>query len=503
MRLTLLTAGLTFSLACGSTLTPEVLGSGAQALLVNQETGEGYHPTLDEDGNLEDPPDWVVHDAQPYHPSGGQTATLHGRVFFNDRRRNGLFSARKTVGGSPGTRCTPEGKRNDGSSCSLNLLGAQYMVVDVIERDEGYFAPTAWDCKNRDVLQSVPVNADGSFTATFAVGDDCDSDALQKMAIVLEVRTRYCGEWCFSVSDKNGKPYVLTYPGATVSSPLLVDPGDEVNLSDMVFNPGGTSQTVANDTSIAANYYAALVDTVLTLHRDEGIPFYSSYGEAVVEYPSTATGSATTLSANRIAIADVDNWINGDVVAHEYGHLVNLRAWGGDYGWDGVGNGGVSWNASDATEPRIAFKEGWANFVARAVFRETMAYDLASFDDNATTPALGTFGQGYKFVTNVNKMLSDWYDTRNDDDTSRAGAGDHFAADDLYSVWFNLRRMYLDVGLYGGDFEGGLTVCDYVHYYLDVRKSAAKVGTTAHNDYVSWVTDLIYNNNLACYLPSP
>jgi hypothetical protein len=390
-----------------------------------------------------------------------------------------------------------------GRRAAINLLAAQYMVVDVIERDEGYFLPTAWDCKHEDLLRSVPVNSDGTFTASFSASDACDSDALSRMAIVLQVRTRYCGAWCFSVSDQQGNPYTLTHPQATADNPLFVDGGDDVQLNDLIFNPGGTSRTVANDTSIAANYYASLVDSILTLHRDGGIPFYSSYGEVVVEYPSTQTGSATALSPTKIAVIDATNWVKGEVIAHEYGHVVNQRAWGGTYGWDGVGNGGVSWNATDPTEPRIAFKEGWANFVSRAVFRETMAYDAPSFDDNATTAPKGAFGQGNKFVTNVNKLLSDWYDERNDNDLARAGAGDHFAADDLYSVWFNLRRMYLDASLYGGDVQAGLNICDYVHYYLDVRKSAGAVGSTSHAEYTAWITDLAYNNNLACLLPSP
>jgi hypothetical protein len=120
MRLTILVVGLSFCLACGDPPEPEALGQTAGTLLVNQETGEGYHPTLDEDGNLEEPPDWVKEDLNPTTtgPIGANTVTLHGRVFFNDRREHGLFSARKTRSGAKGTRCNPDGLRNDGTPCS-------------------------------------------------------------------------------------------------------------------------------------------------------------------------------------------------------------------------------------------------------------------------------------------------------------------------------------------------------------------------------------------------
>jgi hypothetical protein len=104
---------------------------------------------------------------------------------------------------------------------------------------------------------------------------------------------------------------------------------------------------------------------------------------------------------------------------------------------------------------------------------------------------------------NVTKALCDWHDESFDDDLALAGGGDHFTAD-LYSMWFNLRRMYLDANLYGGDYSAvGLYFCDYVDYYLNVRKSAAAVGAAEHNAKVDSITDIVYNNNIACYLPAP
>src|SRR6185503_12403551 len=101
--------------------------------------------------------------------------SIAGKVFYNDRRDHGLFSARKDLTGATGAKCGTAGVRADGTACATNWLGAQYMVVDVIERDSGYFAPLAWDCKQEETLASVAVNSDGSFTATFTATDACDS----------------------------------------------------------------------------------------------------------------------------------------------------------------------------------------------------------------------------------------------------------------------------------------------------------------------------------------
>ena len=105
---------------------------------------------------------------------------------------------------------------------------------------------------------------------------------------------------------------------------------------------------------------------------------------------------------------------------------------------------------------------------------------------------------------NITKALCDWLDDRDDNDSRLAGAGDHFTAEDVYSMWFNLRRMHLDAGRYGGRIiNPGLWFCDYVDYYLNVRKSAAEVGAVSHAEYDGKIRDLIYNNNIGCSMPAP
>ncbi|MEZ4361018.1 MAG: hypothetical protein R3B48_12615 [Kofleriaceae bacterium] len=434
------------------------------------------------------------------------TATIHGQVVFNDRRNHGLFAARRGLDKvTVGSKCGTDGLWPDGTSCATHWLAAQYMVVDIYERDTG-FGPFDTNCKDSDKIGSATVNYDGTFTATFSVSDACNHDDYTRTAITLRARTKFCGaDWCFSVDSSANHPYELAYPGAGEASPLLVSAGDNITLGAMAFHPGGTSSTAVNDYSIAANLYASLVDTVLTVHRDAGVPFYKDeYGELQYLYPSTQTSTATALSPTRIVDKVNTSWDGGLTPAHEYGHILMQRAWGGSYGFNGVGIS--AGDGAAAVSQQIAFKEAWAEFIAHAVFPLTNGCELPSFDDNSQKPGSavwGALGEGTWWRLNVTKSLCDWHDARYDNDPALAGPGDSFSAD-LYSMWYNLRRMYLDVNQYGGDFSGdGLYFCDYVSYYLDVRKSVAAVGTAEHNAKVSSITNVIYNNNIACFLPAP
>lgn len=456
-------------------------------------------------GNVADPAESLVTITRPAVSALAATATITGKVMFNDRRNHGLFSARRTPAGAVGEKCGTDGLWSDGTSCATHWLAGQYMVVDVFERDTG-FGPFDVNCKDLDKIGSATVAYDGTFTATFSVADPCNNDDHARTAITLQTRLRFCGsEWCFSMNSDEDTPYALYHPGASYVSPLLVDAGDAVALGTMAFHPAGTASDGINDHSIAANLYASLVDTVLTVHRDAGVPFYKDeFGELQYIYPSTRTATATALSPTKIVDKVNTAWEAGLTPAHEYGHILMQRAWDGDYGFDGVGIS--AGDGAAAVSQQIAFKEAWAEFVAHAVFPETNGCGRASFDDNASKPGTdpwGPLGSGTWWRLNVTKALCDWHDDSSDDDPALAGDGDHFTAD-LYSMWFNLRRMFLDASLYGGDYAGvGLYFCDYVDYYLDVRKSVAAVGAAEHAAKVGSITDVIYNNNIACFLPAP
>jgi hypothetical protein len=158
--------------------------------------------------------------------------------------------------------------------CALNWLGGRYMVVDVIERDDG-FAITDTNCKREDVIASATVGRDGAFVATFPVADACRHDDLGT-AVELRVRLRFCSDrYCFSINKDKNEPYALSHPGASATKPLKVKAGDDITVTRMNFNTGGDPLAPNND-SIAANYYASIVDTILKLHRDNPIPFYQA-----------------------------------------------------------------------------------------------------------------------------------------------------------------------------------------------------------------------------------
>ena len=438
--------------------------------------------------------------------SVGGTATISGQVVFNDRRNHGLFASRRGLDTTTiGTKCGTDGLWDDGTSCATHWLAAQYMVVDVFERDTGFGALDV-NCKTSEKIGSATVNYRGEFTATFSVSDACNNDDYADTAITLSVRAKFCNDdWCFSLNSDDDTPYTLYYPGASYASPLFVDAGDDIDLAAMAFHPAGTASDAVNDYSIAANLYASLVDTVLTVHRDAGVPFYKEeFDEVQYVYPSTETASATALSPTKIVDKVNTDWDAGSIPAHEYGHVLMQRAWDGDYGFVGVG---ISAGDSEAAvSQQIAFKEAWAEFIAHAVFPLTNGCDRDSFDLNSNKPGTATWGAlgfGTWWRLNVTKALCDWHDLDSDDDLTLAGDGDHFTAD-LYSMWYNLRRMFLDVNEYGGDYSGvGLYFCDYVSYYLDVRKSAAAVGSVEHDARVSSIADVIFNNNIACFLPTP
>jgi hypothetical protein len=508
----------------------------------------------------------------PPSSGGGSTATIRGSVFYNDQRtEDGLWAERFYPDGTQGKQCdasvnVPDcsaitarladlrAQRDDQAGvvamlqspakeraqlwldeldrqvaaeeaalatckkrCGLNWLGGRYMVVDVIERDDG-FAITDTNCKREDVIASATVGRNGAFVATFPVADACRHDDLST-AVELRVRLRFCSDrYCFSINKDKNEPYALSHPGASATKPLKVKVGDDVTVTRINFNTGSDPLAPNND-SIAANYYASIVDTILKLHRDNPIPFYESeFGELQYIFPSTKSGTATARSPTEVAISTFQSqppelngayaWISGKTPAHEYGHVMMQRAWGGAYGFDGVGEGDPDPDNAAAPSVQIAFKEAWADFIARVVFAPTRGCERPDFDPNdgkAEDANLeGPLGQGAQWRDNIVKALCDWYDKTIDDDRKLAGPGDRFEAEDIHSMWSNLRGMYTEADRYGGEFrKPGLWFCDYVRYYLDVRKSAAAVGAAEHASYEGKVRDLLYNNNIGCSMAPP
>ena len=571
----------------------------------------------------------------PKSPPG--MATVRGSVYYNDRRIDGLFGDRRDLNtGLAGQQCKlvaakpacastkarlgelgeqrrqqvqliddfkggsidvlkeqlaridanislEQGNLAQCQDCALNWLAGKYMVVDVLDHA----------CNRAAPLASATVGANGSFSATFPISTGCST-------VELRVRLAFCNDnYCFSINSATDEPYVLFHPAASASKPLTLKAGDDITLNPLLFSTA-TDPGVPNNISIAANYYASIVDTVLTLHKANPIPFYrAEFGEVQYVFPSSESDTATTQSPSRVVISSYDSqppalkggfaWVDGKTPAHEYGHVMMLRAWGGAYGFDGIGRTVNDYEKAPEPAPQMAFKEAWAEFVSRVVFKDSRGCHLAGFDKNGEVAldcsaisknlatlrgrrqdqvtllaamqdhqgpgyALaqqqletldqqiaaeekrladcqrhptavdysnsqtrsgdsledtdqnlkGPLGEGASWRDNIVKALCDWYDKTDDDDRNLAGRGDHFAAEDILSMWQNLRGMYTDAAKYGGRYKDqGLWFCDWVRYYLDVRKSVGAVGATEHAEYENKIRDLIYNNNIGCSMPAP
>ena len=163
-----------------------------------------------------------------------------------------------------------------------------------------------------------------------------------------------------------------------------------------------------------------------------------------------------------------------------------------------------------------ALAEGFANWVSKVTLDTC---DAQNFDENQVP---GTSGNGSPicnadaaqfpdvsnvavtypnagkaYARNVTKLLCDWHDSSFDDDPSMAGGGDHFSAS-LFSTWRNFEEMFTIASS-----TDCLSICDYVDYYVNDRKSAANVGQATHDAYVDLIADLAYQNGLKCGLPTP
>lgn len=473
------------------------------------------------------------------------TYTIQGKLFYNDLRTDGRFEFRKDENGNAGSAlswsCTPKGK--------ANYLGALDVVADFYEIDlEG----SGSHCKETEDIGSATVGPDGSYSITFSDVsslDDCSGDGDNKVQLGVSFRLRFCNlaedstaDRCFYVGTDVDDPYVLWHADASADDPYEIStirPGT-YDLGTRYFQTSSTDGDPEDMHAQAANHYASLVDLTRVWHREGGVPFGNSDGAVYLLFPSEeqeerASGaSCTTYSAQKILCLDPEpddddvtsscpspeKWPNGEGVMHEYGHAIHYRAWegttgdcgdcdGGQYARGETCGSGCSWSSTTLEYPHAAFNEGWANFVSK-VARGTC--EDADFDNNTSSdgevmpepaasdspPYAPEEGEGY--ARNVAKLLCDWYDSQDDDDPNRAGNGDHFAADTLYSVWQNLENMW---DTYESENDEGLNLCHYIKYYLYTRKGADAVGEETHEKYMASIADLAYNNGVSCDLSSP
>lgn len=404
--------------------------------------------------------------------AGEATAPLEGALFYEDHRRHGRHVTRRDLRGDRGRGDKARERR------AQDFLGAFYAVVDVYEVDpRGALGP---GCSRLEWVGAATVDRDGSFRVEVPAEDRCSVDDGTPPEYAVRARTRYCrDELCFKVGPTRPSAYTLWYG---LDAPMATGPEGQLRRP-LLFSPEGKPNR--NDWSRAANHYAGLVDAVVALHLVGGLPFRrEEFGPVTVRYPSPfASGRAT---AADLIDADNGGWPKGNLILHEYGHIVHRRAWGGDYA--GFHKPIQRWSGKRPTKevPFIAMKEGWANFVTNYV---TGRCFRARYDEGSgpfTSEERGL--DGIHFPQNHHRLFCDWVDER-DDQRPGTDLGDHVQIS-IFELWTALDRT--------DDNPAGLDLHEPVHEGLDLCDLMAVHLDGAPAERVWEVAGLLQTNHISC-----
>ncbi len=437
-----------------------------------------------------------------------QSITVTGRLFYNDLRQYGHFDWRRDKNDSAGTQ------QDYAAGHRVNYLALRDATVLIYEIDKAPFGPSG--CLETEAMGSTTVAEDGHFTWSGTLSDSCsiEEDA-QNVSLAVKISLSFCDgahTRCISVRDPGStddavetNTFSRWHGQASRANPRLVSGDGVINLTDDEFEAQAAG-TVTDLDAQAANVFASLVDVTRAFHVNDTVPFlYDEYGDVYVVFPTLRSTVASTYSEQRIDISapgsgggtqTPSQWINGNGPMHEYGHIIQLRAFDGNgnhvnYNFDN----NDSWSISSKEFPQTAFTEGWANFVSRAT--------LEDVPNSATTDYFGCSGDfdtgdiygssttapsndGHWYPGNVTKALCDWFDSSRD---PLDGTGDHWAASSLHSMWLNLDGMYANATTQ--QRNAGLDFCHWVDDYLYIRKA----GDPA---YLDSIRDLIENNGISC-----
>jgi hypothetical protein len=438
-----------------------------------------------------------------------KSITVSGRLFYNDLRQYGHFDWRRDKNGTPGT----QHDYDDGYR--VNYLALRDATVQIYEIDKEPFGPSG--CLETESMGLATVGEDGRFTWSGPLSDSCsiEEDA-QNVSLAVKISLSFCDgahTRCIGVRDPGTlvdavetDTFSRWHGQASKANPRIVSVDGAINLADDEFE-SKTAGTVTDLDAQAANVFASLVDVTRAFHVNDTVPFlYDDYGDVYVLFPSLIVAKAKTYGTQRIEIPapggqevgtrTPTTWLEGQGIMHEYGHIIHFRAFDGkgnntDYSFDGKD----SWSISSKEFPQTAFSEGWANFVPRAALEDVPKTATTSYygcsgnfdtDDIYGGSTTAPSDDGHWYPGNVTKALCDWFDTSND---ARYGDGDHWAASSLHSMWLNLDGMYDNATTQ--QRSAGLDFCDWVDYYLNVRKAGDP-------DYVDSITDLVENNGINC-----
>jgi hypothetical protein len=512
----------------------------------------------------ENPGDVGGDDPPPDEGSPGQVCkrvTVSGSVYYNEQRTYGRFSLRyrrgaKVVGpyGAILFNPTQTGTQYKlAPDPGLNYLGLYDATVEIVEVDVGAKSHFP-GCSLSVMYGSTTVDEFGDYTWTGDVCDSCDADGAEAIDVAVRVKLKSCpdadgrcfevkdpGPWCSGCSLNNetaAGTYERYYPSADLTNPRRVVNGPAVfDLADMYYEDvaGTYSDVVAQ----AANVFSEMVDVTRFVHVKAGIPAYQAqYGSVDVIYPSnwdSALGhshesSKLCLRASHtdgvvtptIECSSVDpatgmavctrGWYRGTIVMHEYGHIVNYRAWDGhgksvSYCFNNWPACEELWHTAEYTS--AAFKEGWAEFVWHAALEghnsasetdDPWGCGAAAYDTMATDvcPGPEACGDGHRVIENVSHALCDWYDEVDDNNPQFCQSTDHLDAG-MYAIWAEMKGMW-DVGsvserdAYDGTAkDDGLDLCEMAEHFLDET-----IG--AHTTETDNLFDVLENNGTDCGL---
>ena len=379
----------------------------------------------------------------------GPATLLTGRLFYEDHRGAGDLDRRIDMDGEPGrVRRKRQRRRQD-------FLGADFMVVEVFERDLRTTADGA--CQRMAFIGQAIVQPDGAFSVPVPARETCPGEALAGPRYLIQVSTRHCvDDVCVRLGRTSKSTYTLWFGKDT---PLVTGPaGVEQNL--LLFSRADAPAD--NTHAMAANHFASLADVLQALHVEAGVPFrLDTYGPLQVRFPSLwADGRGTSAT-----LIDINNngWPKGNLMVHEYGHIVHRRAWNGDYA--GFPDPIQSWNGTthSGETPFIAFKEGFAGFV---ISYTTGRCFRSAYDERDDLASVERGRNGVHFPQNHRRALCDLVDEGPEHRVGTA-VGEHVTLS-VREVWDLIDQTDDLVGRYSGSHpvRDGLGMCDVAEVYL-------------------------------------
>jgi len=424
---------------------------------------------------------------------------LTGNLYFNDLRNHGRFELRHGPEGEVGAEV--EGERDDWA----NLLGALDAVVDVYEID----GETSGDCQRAEHLGSSSVGPDGEFRVIVSGEDPCGDGPPGESAIAVAFRLKSCHDWhCYAAVDDDIVIYRLWDETATPSAPRSLSQGTHA-LGEFIFAVNTESGPLfRGDYDQAASVFAAAVDIARWAHREGGIDAQPrTFPMLKVRFPSTGAPNARASGSSLIHILKPSRHFQNNGLFHEYGHIIGFRAFRGSSGrcstCDGgqyERNGNSSWNPTSLEYPYAALKEGWANFISKAIGGGC----TGRFDDNERTAVLGRNDDGSPappprngdgVPRNVTRFFCDWLDDEPDDDPAIPGMGDVLHAEGVSELYDRLRDMWTNIA-----DRDALDVCSVIRWYIDPTPTPP-ADDAERDTRLGEMRATAYQNGLQCELP--